>query len=52
MQSIATNLLLIPRESLIPLNELRDVGVIRDFEHGDSLDCHFGGAGVDVSVCS
>ena len=36
-------LLLILREGLVFLEKLWDVGLVGYFEHGDSLDGHFGG---------
>jgi len=44
-------LLLVLREGLVFFEELLDVGLVRYFEHGDSLHGHFGGGGcADVAV--
>ena len=43
-------LLLVLRKSLVLLEELRDVGLVGHFEHGDSLDGHFGGIDVQVAI--
>jgi len=43
-------LLLVLLESLIFLDELRDVGLVGDFEHGDSLDGHICGGGVQLAI--
>lgn len=45
-----TNLLLVLLKGAVLLSECRDVGLVGDFEHGDSLDGHFGGSGVDCST--
>ena len=44
-------LLLILREGLVFLEELWDVGLVGYFEHGNSLDGHFGGGACgDIAI--